>query len=142
MLIEPRGINCAYLCNMFRTLVHIWCLFFALTSLMPGNDVRNLFRFSGLFEHYEEHLAESPTSDMSFVEFTLLHFGTSDHRTSGEEHEQLPFQGASSSLLLFVDELPVLVFASNVPETAGKVFFYMASYATPERPSPFRPPLA
>ena len=43
---------------MFRLLTYVWLMYFGLGCLMPGNDVRNLFRFIDAADHFAEHNQE------------------------------------------------------------------------------------
>lgn len=91
---------------MFRLLTYVWMLYFGLGCLMPGNDVRNLFRFIDAADHFAEHKAEAAAyGSIDLIDFINLHFGSSEHREKSHGNDDhLPFQASHVQILLFIDQ--------------------------------------
>lgn len=70
---------------------------------MPGNDIRNLFRFYDLTRHFVEHEIEAESEeDFSVLDFISIHFGDNEHRHANHEH--LPFQMCHANIVLFIEQ--------------------------------------
>lgn len=78
-------------------------------SLVPGNLLSKTNEIVELIAHYKFHKMHS-TSELSFYDFLILHYGNTDHeRSDSENHNRLPLRhkvnGNSYSETIFLVEL-------------------------------------
>ncbi|MBK9401032.1 MAG: hypothetical protein IPN36_09290 [Bacteroidetes bacterium] len=66
-------------------------------SIVPGNILSKTNEIIVLLEHFEFHKLHS-TSELSFYDFLILHYGNSEHEKSDiENHKRLPLRHKSIS---------------------------------------------
>ena len=93
-------------------MAYIMLFYFTLGALIPRCDFSQLLKITDLLEHYALHQqeAEAMGEACSFTEFLYLHFVSSDDHQHNQqnEHEQLPLQNLSSSILLYLTDISVI----------------------------------
>ena len=88
-------------------------LMLSVTLLSSAMDLHDLAKLPRLLEHYQEHRKKS--SDVSFLDFLNLHYGSEAERHDKEEHQKhtsLPFKSPDCTFTHTVIVLPQF----NAPE--------------------------
>lgn len=106
----------------------------------------DIFELDELIEHAQFHAEEYGDN---FLVFISKHYGelkaehNKNHQEEKEEHERLPFQQQSQSIVLYAfatnelqKNLPEIIFESSQDSN----FFYQASYYSLNPEGPFQPP--
>ncbi|MBN9399775.1 MAG: hypothetical protein J0I17_06315 ['Candidatus Kapabacteria' thiocyanatum] len=99
---------------MQRFIATIMMFFLAAVSVLPGMDVHEAEKLPDLIRHYRHHLAEAPSSEMTFLEFMALHYGAGRTGHKEQEHESLPLKSHASPCpghFVTVDDVPTVSFA-------------------------------
>lgn len=127
-----------------KVVAYIMLFYFTLGALLPKSDFSQLLKVNDLLEHYALHQqeAEAVGEVCVFTEFLYLHFVSNDdhQHDQQDEHEQLPLQSLSSSILLCLIDVAVTAHCL-VPHNTASLPAYQAALQPLALTDIFRPPI-
>ncbi len=114
--------------HVVKALVTIFLsVYLFLQSILPGNLLSKTNEIIVLIEHFEFHKLHS-TSELSFYDFLILHYGNTEHEKSdSENHNRLPLRHKANSnsfneIIFLVEYCTVSIKTSNlIPEFCFEV---------------------
>jgi hypothetical protein len=93
-------------------------LLLSCTSIVPGMDAREVAKISALVDHYRHHVQEHGQTDLSFIDFLVLHYARPG-ADQEDDHSDLPLMnGHPTSLPLSGPVLPATLAAPEPPVRA------------------------
>ncbi len=115
-VIHSKRIRNLILRNVMRTLATMLLPLQLVIALLGTYDPAELSKLGNLVHHYVHHVQEHGEQDLSFLNFLVEHFGSSDINDS--EHESLPLLGGGGWQIPAV-ELPTrMILAALSPTDA------------------------
>lgn len=121
----------AYLCGMQRLVSTFLAFLLLSTSIVPGMDARELAKISALADHYRHHVQEHGQTDLSFLDFLILHYGHSN-ADQDDDHSGLPLlSGHPTSPTLSGPVAPPTISAPD-PVEQGRCVVLPTSEGSPQ----------
>lgn len=116
-----------------QRLVSIFLAFLlSFTSFVPGMDARELAKISALVHHYRHHVQDHGQTDLSFVDFLVLHYGQPG-ADQDNEHSELPLMNGHPTLPLLSGPVPpTTILAVPEPPVLAELHPRIATDGCPE----------
>jgi hypothetical protein len=126
---------------MQRLVATILLSLLCFVSMVPGMDMREVGKVSALVDHYRHHVTEHHETNLSFVDFLVLHYGQSQ-QGSDDDHSGLPLFGCHPSTPTVSGPTDPPLITAPDPVDMGRAIVLPISEGSPEnRPADvFQPP--
>jgi len=115
-----------------QRLVSIFLAFLlSFTSFVPGMDAQELAKISALVHHYRHHVQDHGQTDLSFVDFLVLHYGQPG-ADQDNEHSELPLMNGHPTLPLLSGPVPPTTLTAPEPRVQAALLPILTSDGRPE----------